>query len=354
MILKEFRAEESLTKQRILFEECFPETVGKVKSTEGHYYWKFHSKPGPVQSVEYEAVIDDELVGYYAAIPYEYSSSVGNQTIAMVCDVMTGVAARGKGVFTKLGIHSTNAMGIHGYDIALGYPIRPEVIPGHIKAGWQIMFDLPLFGRFLRFDTFLSQKKLSFLSPLAYAVEYLATTFRSSFLYASKSQVTFHECTDDILQQLSEYYEKAGKRYNFSLVKNADFLKWRLRAPEQTYTICIAKNNHQIVGCAVLKKFDREGMSCVGILDLEMEPGALMPKNMVYEITRWARKSGADLILTMISASLSTKYRLLRDFFIRTPFSFKLIAKPLSSDKEAHLIIQEASSHLMWIDSDDL
>lgn len=354
MILKEFRAEESLAKQRILFEECFPETVGKVKATEGHYHWKFHSKPGPVTSVEYEAVIDNELVGYYAAIPYEYSSRVGNQTIAMVCDVMTGVAARGKGVFTKLGIHSTNAMGNHGYDIALGYPIRPEVIPGHIKAGWQIMFDLPLVGRFLRLDTFLSQKKLSFLSPIANSVEYLATTLRSFFVYTSKSNVTFHECTDDIMQQLAEYYRRAGSRYDFSLLKNADFLKWRLGAPEQTYTICIARKNDQIVGCAVLKKFDREGMSCVGILDLEMELDALMPKNMVYEITRWARKSGADLILTMISSSLSSKYGLFKDFFVRTPFTFKLIAKPLSNNKEAHLIIKEATSHLMWIDSDDL
>ena len=32
-----------------------------------------------------------------------------------------------------------------GMDLCVGFPIRPEVFPGHIKVGWKVAFDLPVY-----------------------------------------------------------------------------------------------------------------------------------------------------------------------------------------------------------------
>ena len=96
-----------LTLQRELFRECFPETIGLSLETVDHYLWKFHSKGGASKSMEYSAYLNNKLVGYYAAIPLSYKFLDKSLKVALVCDVMTGVNARGKGVFTKLGFYST-------------------------------------------------------------------------------------------------------------------------------------------------------------------------------------------------------------------------------------------------------
>ena len=101
----EFKYPEELDNQRELFIDCFPETIGTSLVTKEHYKWKFKSFPSGLEakSYEYTAYIGREMIGYYAAIPYEYVIQNKIVTSAMVCDVMTGIKARGKGVFTKIG-----------------------------------------------------------------------------------------------------------------------------------------------------------------------------------------------------------------------------------------------------------
>ena len=94
--LDRFNYPEELASQRKLFAECFPETVGSPLVTEEHYNWKFKSflANGKETAYEYVAKLEDELIGYYAAIPYPYIVNSENVNAAMVCDVMTGVKAR--------------------------------------------------------------------------------------------------------------------------------------------------------------------------------------------------------------------------------------------------------------------
>ena len=78
----------------------------------------------------------------------------------MVCDVMIGTAARGKGVFTNLGKYSINQLRLEAVDFTTGNPIRSEVIPGHKKVGWESPFELPMYGKFISFNSFLNSTKL--------------------------------------------------------------------------------------------------------------------------------------------------------------------------------------------------
>ena len=100
--------------QRKLFELSFPEAIGTPATGDLHYQWKFGSFPSEIPSYQYVATEPTELVGYYAAIPYQYQiNGLTNKmifTCGMVCDVMTHPDRRGKGIFTKIGHYATDEM----------------------------------------------------------------------------------------------------------------------------------------------------------------------------------------------------------------------------------------------------
>ena len=156
-----FEYQKNLSQQRDLFKDCFPETNGDMIQSTDHYLWKFHTFPNDVHSWEYSANLGAEMVGYYAAIPYRYKIGEAQSNVGMVCDVMTSSKQRGKGIFTKIGLFSTSDLANH-VPFTIGYPIRKEVIPGHLKVGWKIAFPMPLYIKFLKTDSLLKSKKLVF------------------------------------------------------------------------------------------------------------------------------------------------------------------------------------------------
>jgi hypothetical protein len=201
---KYFDKDLELESQRNLFKECFPENDGTLVEESEHYLWKFHSFPAQPTSYEYGAYMENDLVGYYAAIPYEYKINNATIKVGMVCDVMTGVKARGKGVFTKMGIYSTAEMKNEGLEFTIGYPIRPEVIPGHIKAGWEKLFPLPLYMNFLSSKSLLKDKSININNEECrfeseFKVENLLYVKKETFTSASKKE---HPVARELLKKL--------------------------------------------------------------------------------------------------------------------------------------------------------
>jgi len=353
-----FDKKTSLDPQRKLFAECFPETIGTSIISKDHYLWKFHSFPDTPTSFEYKAQIENEIIGYYAAIPYHYSYEGNIMKAAMVCDVMTGVKARGKGVFTKLGIYSTNEFAKNGFDFTTGYPIRPEVIPGHIKAGWEQYFELPLYGRFIKFDSFLKKKNVGFIASVINFLFSIWTNIISFlFLPTSGNLVTETYTTEDIdnIDGLFAFYKKWQNETPISLIKDKDFLKWRLGAPETSYHIIIVRNQSVIVGVLIAKEVEKEGVPCMGILDLTLLKDYHKYANLLtIELIKTAKKSGSELLLVMMGKKWFKKYKLFFSSFLKTPYKFILIIKQLNPKIDAEILKNENNWHLMWIDSDDL
>ena len=154
-----FDYKERLDEQRKLFVDCFPENLGTAVIGKEHYMWKFQSFPtDSKKSYEYIATDEkDNMVGYYAAIPYNYDIEGKVYPVAMVCDVMTSSKCRGAGIFTKLGRYSTDEYAKEGLAFSTGYPIRKAVIPGHMKVGWKIAFELPLYMHFISTSSLLAE-----------------------------------------------------------------------------------------------------------------------------------------------------------------------------------------------------
>ncbi len=353
-------SDSDITKQRDLFKECFPETNNTSISSIDHYFWKFHSKNGNHKSIECCAHIGQNLIGYYGAIPYAFKYLNTDVTAALVCDVMTSSQARGQGVFTKLGKYSTDLINSNGFDFCIGFPIRKEVLPGHLKVGWDKTVKLPLYASFVTFNSFLKNRNLSFLIPIFdFFNASLSLIFKFSTRTMSKSSdITIEKYNSKMINYidgLSEFYDKWQSEIIFSLSKSMDFLNWRLGAPKLEYTIFVMRSKSNIVGVLISRDMIKENVPCTGILDISIINGYHNKSNLlIEELKNHCKINNRELILIMISNFWYKKYRLLKSLFLKTPFNFIFITKLFNTKIEKKIFYDETSWHLMWIDSDDL
>lgn len=348
-----FDFSKDLQQQRELFKDCFPETKGETIQEEKHYMWKFHSFPDSPQSWEYSSYIGAEMAGYYAAIPYRYK--IGNKiaSVGMVCDVMTSSHHRGKGIFTKMGIYSTGELS-SVVPFTMGYPIRKEVIPGHLKVGWKMPFRMPLYMKFLRLNSLLSSKKIGFIAPLANVL----ISIYNSLLKTRVSKKYSYSLSTDIMD-VQDYDSFAKEWASFmpnALIKDLPFAVWRYGAPERNYKfLSIRTNEDKMIGFVSYRTIIKENVPSFGVLDYMVLPGYRDCHGLINKVlTACAKKEKIEAIMTMMSKISATEYRLCKNGFFKSPYIFCLIIKNLTNEFSDEELFNEKDWHLMWVDSDDL
>jgi hypothetical protein len=347
-----FSYKENLPEQRILFNDCFPETLGDPIQSEEHYFWKFHSFPDEKKSFEYVCYDDDVIVGYYAAIPYKYKIGDLHTNIGMVCDVMTNPNYRGKGIFTKLGEYSTTLLS-SSVPLCIGYPIRKEVIPGHLKIGWKIAFKLPLYIKFYKVDSLFDQRKLGGLSKIVNPFISLFNKILVSH-YNKNLDYSINDSIDEI-DGYEEFTKKWASSVPNSLIKDYQFAKWRYGAPGRKYKFITIYLNNEIVSFVALRKIIKEGIPSYGILDYMVLPGYNDSHGLINKVL-WneAKSDGVHCALCMMSKYSARVYKLAKNGFMKSPFIFSLIIKNLTNQFRNEDLYNEMNWHLMWVDSDDL
>lgn len=349
-----FDSKKNLEEQRRLFKDCFPETDGDPIQGKEHYMWKFHSFPiEGDKSWEYATYIGDEMVGYYAAIPYRYKIGNIHTSVGMVCDVMTSSHHRGQGIFTKLGRYSTGELANH-VPITMGYPIRKPVIPGHLKVGWKIAYEMPLYMKFLKFNSILASKHVGFLA-------YVMNPFLSIYNWVvkiggDKSFVckVFTRIGD--VEGYSDLVEKWRKELPNTLDKNLDFSRWRYGAPNRNYFFIGSYNKSGVlVGFSACRYVIRESVPSLCILDyIVLKNYRSCLGSIMSRLTSLAKEMGAEVLMTMMSRVSASNYQLIRSGFIMSPFKFYLIIKNLNNKLADDELYDERKWHLMWVDCDDL
>lgn len=342
--------------QRDLFEDAFPEHWGLPAASVEHYRWKFQSYPSRPPSYEYCATDGERLVGYYAAIPYTYQIGDRQMSAGMVCDVMTHSDARGKGVFTSLGRFATREMETTELAFLIGYPVRPAVMGGHLRVGWEVAFELPMYLRPLSAHAVLASRGLGWLAPVAS----LGVAAYQKLLGPRSRDREFastNGAPHGLLRagEFGVFLGKWGAGIPNHLVKTREFYDWRLEAPATEYDAFMVYRGTEVVAVAVGRAADLHGVPSYALLDLMVLPdarGALVP--LYQEIDEVARRHGAEAVVTMMSRRRAREHRLLRYGFLRSPFVFKLILRSVADQLSVEDISREQDWHLMWIDSDDM
>lgn len=355
MRLHEFEHHSELTARQQLFDDAFPENRGTPAGSVEHYSWKFRQSPFTPPSFEYAASEDGTMLGYYAALPYRYRIGGRDALAGMVCDVMTHSRARGRGVFTDLGRYALGELSARGVDFVTGYPIRPEVMGGHLRAGWTVAFELPMYIRPLRANAILGSRRLSLLAPFANVG--IAAYQR----VLSPRVATGYECSVGEPHELFEsaafdaFVEQWSSSVPNHLVKSAEFYRWRLGAPGTGYQAFLVRRGQEVLAAAVGRTTELQGIPSYALLDLMALPDAPPALNALYRaVDAHARGQRAEAVVAMMSKRSAGDYRLLRCGFLKSPFVFKLIVRSLRDAIDPARLADEAAWHLMWIDSDDL
>lgn len=345
-----FDYKKDLEKQRELFADAFAEVADKSIES---YNWQFRQFPNRENSsFEFCSFIDDKMIGYYAAIPYRYKIMGTLTDVGMVCGVMISTKHRGKGIFTQMGIYSTTELS-KSVSFTTGYPIRRSVIPGHLKVGWKIAFELPLYVKLIKSNSLFKHKRISFLSylvnPFLSLYNYLLKT-KSAHFYDSiyYSEISSIEGYDEFVNEWAETIPN-------TLVKDSEFAKWRYSRPWKNYSFIVIKNADRIVGFTSYCSIIKENVPSYCLLDLMILPDYDDCIGFLFKnIYKKAKVEGVEAIMFMMSKHSAQKYKVFKNGFFRSPYKFHLIIKNLTNQFHTDILLKEENWHLMWVDSDDL
>ncbi len=279
------------------------------------------------------------------------------KTVAMVCDVMTSSSHRGKGIFTKLGKYSTDEMNKERIAFTAGYPIRPEVMPGHMKVGWDKYFTMPIYVKPLKANSVLKSKNLNFLSPIANLGINCINLFVKLISPSVKNyELEFYDDSQiDKIKGYEDFLNKWNKNFDYYLVKDKEFLKWRTNAPGTNYTFIIARQNNEIKGLVLARKTILDNIPSLALLDMMILPQERKKTSFALNkgIVKIAKEKNAELIASMISPFWAKEFKLKSLLYVKSKHVFTLIIKWLNLSLKNEDITDE-KWHQMWINSDDL
>lgn len=351
----------SVDAQRRLFCDAFPEAVGTDVETLDFYQWKFCSSPFSRKSLECAAWVSDEMLGYYAGIQLDYQMGSKQAKVALVCDVMTHTKARGMGIFTKIGRFSLDHFSAHGVDFTLGYPVRPEVFPGHYKVGWKKAFDLPVYFRVTKPSAVFRHKWLVWaLKPIDLMVKVLGLAVRGVTRLSGASSVCLKRVAIDELCAAvgsRELNLKVKQDFPNYLSKTADFFRWRLSAPGTSYDLFLiqTQSTGETLGWVIGRQSTLKGLKCWAMLDfycVEVKRSKLI--TVFLELFSCLSKSDVSGVAVMMSATSCKRFKILSSWFLRLPYKFSVIYKTLNESFGPTDFFDSSHWNLMWIDSDDL
>lgn len=359
-----FQLDRDYDNQRKLFGLSFPETLGTSVIEKQHYHWKFFNFPFTPPAYQYICEnADNGMVGYYAAIPYPYQINFKQYRAGMVCDVMTHPEERGKGIFTKIGSYATNELKNEGISFTTGYPIRKEVIPGHLKVGWKIVQPMPMYLRLLGIKSFLPDH-LKFIDkiirPIIILLQEWIKIFRpKNYEAKTLSRQEFFELVHNSHSPLSFTYQSFLDKWlneqKNALIKSVDFLNWRTHAPHTDYYFILLKQGQELVGFSTVTPTLLKGINSMAVLDFMVLKGHWGASTHLHSaVWNLAKKLGKDVIVCMSSKLWAYRYRFFYSFYLKTPKTFFLIVKKLKDSLSDEELFSSERWHLFWIDSDDL
>lgn len=324
-----------------LLKKGFPDSDIGLDFSPEMLIWKFSESFQ--HGLSHIGLVDGVAASFYGVLPRKYSFEGANCEIGLVVDVLSVPAMRGKGLFVSSGINALKVLETTGISSVIGFPIRPEVLPGHLKVGWKVNFSMPVYvypigsGPAHGFLPNIKKVILKFL--------YKALTPLRFSPSRSVSELSVNEfVTDKDVQQFFSGQTVVG---NISLVKNPDFLKWRLSKPNARYT-CFVLRGTGVSATAVVRIMNIGGFQTLAIVDLE-SLSVKNSKTLMSHIAAFAATSRCDLIGFCSNKSNFKRLGLRRFGFLNSPKKFKVITRSIGQSN--HNLVEQFT-RITWLDSD--
>ena len=242
------------------------------------------------------AVEDGETIGA-AAQSYARMIIGGREGEAtFTIHVMTGPAARGKGVFSGLQLHNDDVAAQAGARLALGFtnPMAGPIFVG--KLGWDELCWLRLWARPKR--------------PLR-ALRHMRAH--------GKPTGGVRGAVEEFSGRHEEVYRCAARAWPDHFVKSAEYLNWRYGASPRPYASFSTRRGFAVVGWGVFR-----GISAGLVCELVGGDGVRL-------LNRCVRAADADIVIAMPNPGEYSTY--LAAGFLPTPAAIRFIGRSLRPDE---------------------
>lgn len=350
--IREFKEEDLpglLEFGKIIFPEAEPN-----KFDQSFWEWEFLKNPAGPAKLWLAAEPDGTIVGHYAVIPAHWSMNKKDILGSIVVDVMTHPDYRQQGMFVEIGRKAMEEAGKEGILFSYGFPVRPEVMPGHLKVGWENLSSLPVWVRPLRPHKFVEhylpwrpfQRLVSaFLNPLI------------SLYFKRKKDHTSSEIQIEKIDHFDKGAEKIWPTLESHLIQKRDqtFLNWRYFGnSHRNYEVYQALRKEEIVGYIALRRLAIFEFQCMALVDILVKPDEkealdLLIKKAVFEASQ---DSTIDMVATMINPGNPCEALLRKNRFLNSGKEFWFILRLNGEIEDREKIKPSPNWFLMWGDID--
>ena len=314
--------------------------------------WEFMDSPDGRARL-FVAEDGDRIVGHYAIIPQTFSFAGDRVKGSIVVDVMTHPDYRLQGMFKKIGRYSL-AQVSDSIAFATGYPIRKEVMPGHLSIGWVDHLKIPVLVRPLKWGALAKRFGIPFGSVLDIMVKpWRAIRQRLSPSLRSNESIRLLTQADtaDLEAVASDAFSDFIHR-----VRSAAHFDWRYFAsPVWRYRVLGLHREGVLEAFVVGRQARLLDTESLAIVDMACRKGEERSLTLlVRQIVAEATSDGLATAGAMITHGNSGYSALRKAGFYPGPHRFSLILYALDPAIRQRLTDTTNNWFLMWGDTDDV
>ena len=325
---------------------------GEEIEKESEDYWDWEFKYNHHGSAEIYLVRDQSrIIGHYAIIPQRFSVAGAEYKAGLVVDVMTHPNYRKQGMFysvSKFALEKTET------DFTIGYPIRNDVMPGHLKAGWEVVKKIPVYVLPINFKKILA----SYISDNFFS-KTLGNILSSPYkaIFSGKPD---HEQYDffktDNLSDFTKYFFINNDPNGIFQIKNSEYIKWRFdnnKKLEYEKYVVRKKSVQDTLAYFVLRRKNIMNLISLNIAEIQINSTEKdILRSIILFIREKARNESYDCIACMLLDNSDISKHLKNFGMIKSPYHFKVIIHNNTSTDFISLFRNEKDVRLNWADTD--
>ena len=271
----------------------------KELATEAYFDWLYSGSPGGCPFVVVaEALESGEIIGFLWHVPFRATVDGVSGTGQLGCNGLVHPDYRRQGIYQVF--HKLVFEELQDSLFIYGFP-KPIAVQPLKKSNIFQVGAIPLLVRPLNIARLTQSRLSSWPVQLAVNAGWRvagATLWRpqSSVSQMTKVQITHQESFDE---SFDHFWARVVNKYDIMLYRDRAFLTWRFcRASFRHYHILAARSGSELVGYAVLRYLDLEGVRTGLIMDFLVEPGSRGEQaglQLAQESIGWFQSTQADL-----------------------------------------------------------
>lgn len=315
--------------------------------------WEFMESPEGKARL-FVAEDGDRIVGHYAVIPQDFAFLDERVKGSIVVDVMTHPDYRFQGMFKMIGRYSLR-QAADGIVFATGYPIRKEVMPGHLSIGWMEQLKIPVMVRPLSWQAIARRFRLPFDGLL----ELGASPWRALRRWTAPALLSGESVRDlsaADAEALARVAATGMPPQTIHRVRSAALFRWRyFDSPCWTYHVVGAYRGDDLRAYVVTRHAMLLDTPSLAVVDLGAAPDADRELGvLLHRAVADATAAGLALAGAMITRGNRYHRALRRAGFHPGPHRFSLILYALQGAFHARLSDRDNNWFLTWGDTDDV